>query len=260
MEERTPVISPADLDYASTTPLYIQLSSVIRSKISSGMLKVGDALPTELMLCKDLNISRSTLRMALNQLEHEGRIVRRRGKGTFICEPKLYRNLNNLYNFSNEMISLGMSPSSDVIRFEIGKPNPIVAEHLHVPETESIYKITRLRKANDRPLMLETAYIPVKFCANLTREALNDSLYAMISEYTGLQPAKAIEVYECIALKERDAKILQCKAGEPSFRIQRTSYDTDGNIFEYAILLSPGDRHSYEITLKRDTVNFKRIL
>lgn len=254
------IIHPSDLDYHSSVPLYSQLANILNRKIENQELKINDQLPTELSLCETLNLSRSTVRRALALLEREGVIVRKQRLGTIVCKPKLNRNLNTMYNFTHEMVSMGLKPSSRVLRFEIGKPSSIVAEHLNITENENVYKITRLRIANDQPIILETAYIPIRFCRNLTLENLNDSLYTMISEYTNSQPKEATEIYEVISLKEKDAELFGCKAGIPAFRIMRTSMNTNGDIFECTIILAPGDRNRYEITLHRNDMFYKKII
>lgn len=254
MTDREFTIAADRLQPENKVPLYAQLTSIIRCAIADGTLQVGDMLPTEESLCSSLHIGRSTVRKAFSQLESEGKIVRRRGKGTFVSKPKLRRNLNTLYNFSNEMAELGMTPSSEVIRFEVRRPDPFIAAQLHIEESEYIYRITRLRKADGKPILLETAYIPVIYCSGLTWDDLNDSLYALIHEHTGALPAEAVEIYESISLREREAAYLNCKVGSPAFRISRTSKNTNGDIFEFSTILAPGEINKYEITLRRNDV------
>ncbi|MGI5977359.1 MAG: GntR family transcriptional regulator, partial [Candidatus Limivicinus sp.] len=235
-----------------------QLTNIINGWISSGTLKVGDLLPSEVYFCETLHLSRSTVRKAFSELEGEGKIVRKRGKGTFITKPKLHRRLDDLYNFSKEMQGLGLNPSSEVLCFEVLRPNPIVAKQLKIGEDEHVYRIKRLRKADGKPILLETAYIPVAMCEHLCWEDLTDSLYSVISENTGALPAEATEVYEAICLKEKDAGLLNCKPGSPAFQISRTSRDTNGRLFEYCKIIAPGYCNMYEITLRRNQTIFSK--
>lgn len=247
-------------DYTSAVPLYVQLYKLMNNKIVEKIWKPGDVLPPERWLCNELDLSRTTVRQALNQLAQEGKIVRTKGKGTVVVKPKLRRSLNNLYNFSSEMIELGMTPHSKLVSFEVMKPPAYVAQQLEIDQKTKVYKICRLRYGDNESLLLETAYIPVHLCPNLTEDALNDSLYAMIIEYTNALPAEACEVYEAIALTEKQANLLETKPGMPSFRIQRTSKNTNGDIFEYSIILAPGNRNKYEITLKRNSIDYTRVI
>ena len=86
-----------------------------------------------------------------------------------MCEPKLRRNLDTLYNFSSEMRVLGITPSSDVISFETIKPNSYVAEQLNISNAADVYKIYRLRKGDGKPLLLEEVYIPTVYLPYLTK-------------------------------------------------------------------------------------------
>ena len=86
--EHDPILEAA-LSAEDGLPLYLQLSSLIRRCISSGLLKPGDQLPSESELCRHFEISRSTVRQALKELEEQGLILRRQGLGSFVAEPKL---------------------------------------------------------------------------------------------------------------------------------------------------------------------------
>lgn len=253
------------MDHISLTltddlPVYQQLANYFMNLISSGQLKIGEALPTELSLCDDLNISRATVRQAFQLLEQEGRIVRHRRKGSFVCEPKLKRNLNNLYNFSTEMRSMGIAPSSKVISFDVTHAPPHIAEVLNIELQTPVYRICRLRMADNTPLLLETAYIPTFFCPDLTSESLNDSLYAIISETSGSLPSEASEVYEAINLNSKEATLLQCASRDAALKITRCSKNTAGQTFEYCTIIARGDRNKYQIILRNNGIQYTRVL
>lgn len=80
-------ILDSKLSLSSNIPLYAQLVGIIKREISSGALKIGDLLPSEAELCRALDISRNTARQAIGELEDEGLVVRKRGKGTFVPIP-----------------------------------------------------------------------------------------------------------------------------------------------------------------------------
>jgi GntR family transcriptional regulator len=96
----------------NTTPLYMQLALYIKMQIQAGIFKTGERVMAEDELCKTLNISRTTVRLAMNRLVEEGLIIRYRGKGSFIADQKLRRNINYMYNFTENMWNMGMTPSS----------------------------------------------------------------------------------------------------------------------------------------------------
>lgn len=238
------------LNFSDDFPVYQQLANYFLNQISVGNLKVGDPLPTENAICQEMGISRATVRQAFQLLEQEGRIVRRRRKGTFVCEQKLKRSLNNLYNFTTEMKSLGIKPSSKVISFDVVKVSPHIGTILDIDAKSQVYRICRLRMADGTPLLLETAYIPTFFCPNLAVKSLNDSLYAAISEYTGFLPGEAAETYEAVNLNSHDASFLSCSPGDAALKITRVSKNTAGQTFEYCTIIARGDMNKYQIVLK----------
>ena len=123
-----------NLSQESTTPLYQQLFTLIKHEIQNGGLKPGDLLPSENQLCSQYNLSRSTVRQALNQLVDESLVIRRRGKGSFIATKKLSRNLNHLYNFTEDILELGLHPSSEVLESNVEEARDDIMAALHLPE------------------------------------------------------------------------------------------------------------------------------
>ncbi len=253
-------ITKIPIDASSDAPVYQQLAGYFSERIASGELAVGDALPTENALCSALSISRSTVRQAFGLLEDEGVILRRRRAGTRVCKPKLNRNLNNLYNFTTEMHALGLTPSSKVVRFRTIHPSDMVASVLRIASEDSVYYIQRLRLADGEPLLLETTYIPTRFCPGMMRCQLNDSLYATITDATGVAPCEASETYEAVALTKREAELLRAHVGDPALRIIRVSKNATGDTFEYCTILARGDRNKYRVVLKSSGVQYSRVL
>ena len=165
-----------------------------------------------------------------------------------------------LYNFTTEMFALGLAPSSKVLSFTTVHPPVKIAQTLHLAPGESAFRIERLRMADGEPLLMETAYIPTRICPQLSREQLNDSLYATIRECSGSSPLEAVEIYEAVTLNKRDAELLHMRAGEAAFRIQRISKNTAGEIFEYCVELARGDSNKFQIVLKNSGVQYSRVL
>ena len=125
----SPILS-SKLSLDSDVPLYNQLVAIIKRHISAGILSPGDLLPSEAELCRSLSISRSTVRQAIGALESEGLVVRRQGKGTFVAEPKVHRKTERVYSFTAEMSAMGLTPSSELIEFDIIDPTPAIVKML----------------------------------------------------------------------------------------------------------------------------------
>ncbi|HEY5560968.1 MAG TPA: GntR family transcriptional regulator [Clostridiaceae bacterium] len=244
----------------SGIPLYYQLVGIVKRNITGGILKPGDRVPSEAEICDAYHVSRSTVRQALGALESEGFIIRRRGKGTFIASPKLKRKLHTIYSFSADMLEQGLSPSSKIITFEKLEPSLDLIKNLKLVSKDNlVYKIIRVRLANEEPLLLETTFIPVKFCTFLEKEMLETgSLYKLLKERAGVIPFNATETYEPIILKKSEAEILKCKSGMCGFFVQRISHLENGEVFELTQSFVRGDRCRFEVELYKDSVNFIR--
>ena len=244
---------------SSDIPLYYQLLSIIKRGIKVGVIKTGDILPSEAELCASYNISRSTVRHAVGELEREGLVVRRRGKGTFISEPKLNRKMDEVYSFSKEMRNLGLEPSSKILDFQIIAAQMDLGKSLEMKDRDDAYKIVRVRLANDEPLLVETTFIPVEIVPGLTREMLeNKSLYEVIDANTGNTPYEAEESYESIILRKETANLLRCKQNASGFYIERKTRMQDGTVFEWTQSIMRGDRTKFVVKLKNKGIEFNR--
>lgn len=248
----TKIAASVTLDPLSGKPLYRQLSEGLAQLVSDGTLHPGDPLPTEETLCDALGVSRTTARKAYAELVDAGRVVRRPRRGSFVAEPKLPRSLDTVHNFSEEMLKLGMNPTSKVLGFSVTKPSAWVADRLGVGPQTDVFEICRLRLADGGPILLETAWVPCHFCPNLKEEQLTRSLYALITEATGRVAQDAHETYEAARLSRVDARQLGCAEGDPAFIIRRSTSDSGGETFECSRIVAPGDRNQYEVSLHRD--------
>ena len=149
----------AKLSLDSDISLYAQLVGIIKQNISSGELNVGDLLPSEAELCRTMGISRNTVRQAIGELEEEGLVVRKRGKGTFVADPNA-RGKCVRYSFTTEISSMGKVPSSTMVDFGIIVPPPEISRKMQLQEGVTVYCFTRVRNVDGEPLILETSYYP----------------------------------------------------------------------------------------------------
>lgn len=244
---------------SSELPLYEQLVSQIREKINNGNLCPGDIVPSESELCDRYNISRSTVRQALGILEKEGYVVRRRGKGTFISEPKICRKLDSIYSFSTEMKERGLKPHSKILTFEIVKAPLAVALKMNLNVEELTLFIVRIRLADNKPMLIESTYIPIHLAHGITKSALeNASLYELIYQSTGVSPYSALESYEPVCLQKQQAQYLESSENSCGFGIERLTYDKSNNIIEFTQSVMSGEKSRFEITLLQNEISVNR--
>ncbi len=142
------------------TPLYQQLATSLRQQIERGRLKPGAALPPESELTRKYRVSRITARKALELIAGEGLIVRKQGKGTFVCPPKIQQDLQSLQGFAELMARRGQDQAMQVIAFERVPADPIVAQALRVPDGQNVLRIKRRHILKGSPVALAVIYLP----------------------------------------------------------------------------------------------------
>src|SRR5512133_1243629 len=134
------------IDFQSNIPYYVQLIALIKENIQQGVWKSGDQLPGEPELCIASGISRTVVRQALRELELEGLITRRKGKGTFVAEPKISEGLvQKLTGFYQDMTERGLNPITKVLRQEVAAANEKIARYLDIEPGSQVILIQRLR-------------------------------------------------------------------------------------------------------------------
>ncbi|SEP23648.1 GntR family transcriptional regulator [Propionispora vibrioides] len=240
----------AHVDKLSRIPLYCQLMDILIEDIQQNM-KEDDQIPSEREICEQYNVSRSTVRQAMQEMEKDGYIYRVHGKGTFVAPLKYNQDLLKFYSFTEAMKKLGKIPASRVLKFEVLSCDRKVARKLEAEEHSKVYKFVRLRLADDRPMMLETTYLPVGRFPGLTKEKLESmAMYDMFSQEFSTSISSAKEVFQAVSINEEEAWYLQIDKAVPGLKIERYTYEQD-NIIEYTRSIARGDKFEYCITLNK---------
>lgn len=239
-------------------PLYFQLATIIKRGIKTNILKPGDKIPSESELVKGFGISRSTVRRALNSLEEEGLLFRKRGRGSFVAQPKFERNLNTVYSFTSDMKKLGKRPESVVIDLKKDTATEDLRHSLELDEEDQVVTLVRVRMANGERLLLEKTYVPSVYWPSLSKKELkNRSLYKEFDKF-GIRPKKAIETYESITINVQEAKLLNCKPKTNGFFIERVAYLESGEPVELTQSIVRGDKCKFQVKLFEETESFSR--
>lgn len=239
------------IDKGSRIPLYYQLMDIIIEKIEGDNLKENDKLPSERELCDTYDISRSTVRQAIQELEKEGYIYRTHGKGTFVSPKKFKQDLLKFYSFTEEMKKLGKDPVSKVLNFETVHCNNKIAMKMDIKPGTKVYIFTRLRLADEEPMMLETSYVPCDRFPGLTKEELQrNAMYDIFTKKYNATFTKAEEVFQPVLTREEEAMLLKYKVDLPGMMIERITYE-DGRVIEYTKGIARGDRFKYRVVLQK---------
>lgn len=233
-------------------PLYYQLKQWLVEQIDRGDLMPGDFIPSERELSEEFEISRMTVRQALLELVNEGRLVREKGKGTFVAEPKISQGLLKLTSFSEDMISRGMKPGAYVVDVTVKKVTPVVQKRLHMKADDSALIVTRLRMADDKPMALETTHLPLSRFSGLEQQDFNNmSIYQYIKEHYGIVTAFASQTIEVGLPNGSEAKLLDTHADAPILLIERVTFDEHRVPIEFVKSVYRGDRYKLFAELER---------
>jgi GntR family transcriptional regulator len=243
----------------SNTPLYAQLASYIKIQIKAAFFKPGDKMIAENELCDILKVSRTTIRQCMNRLVDEGLLVRYRGKGSFIADQKMRRNINYMYNFTENIRDAGAVPSSVVLQKEVGPADQIICEKLELPQSNNaVFFLSRLRCADNEPLLFEKTYIPYYLCEGIEIfDFSNTSLYHLLGSRYSLNLFHAVETIEAVIISGDNEKKLKCKGRAPGYKIQRISYLESNTIFEYTTSITRSDKCIFRLDLSKNTNSVK---
>src|SRR5579859_7970638 len=143
------------LDKSSFTPLYFQIQTHLLKMIKAGELRVGDPVPSEEELSRVYGVSRMTTRQALQSLKGQGFATGQKGRGTFVTQPKVEKDIAHLSGFTAEMRTLGMRASSRVLEAVSAVADDDVATQLQVLPGAPIFRLVRLRFADGMPMAIE---------------------------------------------------------------------------------------------------------
>jgi GntR family transcriptional regulator len=235
----------------ASVPLYLQVKDSLEAEIRDGKYGTNERLPSERELCEKFGVSRMTARQALKELERDGLVFSRVGKGTFVSELKIDQQLRNLTGFSQDISTRGARPSSMVLLAQMITANAHLASVLKLMQGAEVIELSRLRLSNELPLCIEIAHIPHYLCPNLLKyDFAHESLYAVFQHDYGYRLARAEQTMEASLATPRELEILQMTAPASVLRIERLTYNQNDTLLEYVVSAYRGDRYKFHLTLQ----------
>lgn len=209
-------------------PRYYQLKEILEGRIESGEFHVGGKFPTDEELCAEYELSRGTVRRAVDMLVEEGRLRREQGRGTFVSSPHLSPVFFRLGNFNEEMEARGWKPSTRLLKRRELPATQEIARRLQIPVGEKAIEIIRLRLANDKPVAYETRYLSYKTCPQLLEEDLeNQSIHSLLLDKFNIPLLRACYTIEARLLSGKEANYLQIEPCSAGFAVERVTFTTD---------------------------------
>ena len=212
---------------------YIQLYNKLLEQIENKELQEGDKLPSEKELMELYNMSRDTVRKALNMLVQDGYIEKAKGKVATVANNK------NLFNFpisaikSFKELHVGVENSTYVENLEIAKGEKEIIKKLGISKDDEYFKLVRIRKIEGERIIIDKDYIPRKYVANIPLKAAQDSLYEYLENDLGLKISYCTKEITVHKITDEDRELLDIKGFDMVVVVKSFTYLEGGHLFQY---------------------------
>jgi GntR family transcriptional regulator len=243
-------VSEWRVDPSSPVPLYFQLSESIRKWIDTTASAGARVLPEE-QLAEELKVSRATVRKAIERLENDGLLYRRRGMGTFVASPRLNRKMR-LTSSASDIFAAGRSVHTRLLqRYEQPAGDDIVAERLQLPPDEPVIFLERVRYADSRPAALLRNWLPRRLAEPVvTTDLEKRTLYEVLERDCGITLGHAVQTLQARMPDEAEAALLEMPVTEPVMRVMRQSFNTTDVAVEWSDCLYPAELSEFVATIE----------
>jgi GntR family transcriptional regulator len=240
-------------------PLHRRITATIQEQMDQGLLLPGDMLPPEVELARQFEVSRHTLRVALEALVRVGRLERQRGRGTVVKRPAIEQNLARFYSLAEEMRLRGTDLQTQVLaRGRLSPEDDLAAracERLGISEAPQIGYVLRLRLVEGMPIFLETITFPVAVCPYVLEAPAAGRadvgaapFYETLEQRSHLKVTRARETFRSLLVSGYEARLLGTSGGSAIFEVERLSYAGE-QLVEWRRTLACGDRYLYTVDL-----------
>lgn len=241
------------MSYASDeSPRYAQIEAVLAAEIISGELARGAQLPPEDRLTDRFGASRTTVRKAIENLVARGLVEIRRGKGTFVSEPKITQELTELRGFAEDMVLLGRRPTARLLAKEVVTASKDVAANLDLPQGAQVWRIERVRLGDGVPMSFDETHLPLDIGGKVVANDLEaEPIFDLLERKYGFPLVEARYQLESMTATAPVAAALNIEIGSPIFLIERTCYVEHGRPIDYEKLYYRGDLIRFSTRLSR---------
>lgn len=232
--------------------LYDQIKDDLLSKIKDGTYPEGQTIPSELELAEMYGVSRPTIRQALQILVSDGYLEKRRRRGTVVTKPKVSQSFTmSISSFEDAMRLAGRLPKTKVLVFKRERANAEVEKHLELTRDQDVFKLVRLRYADDLPNVFVESYIPCTLYPGLDSFDFNESSLYAAMDTCGNPVMTARRRLEVIKADGAAAALLDVEAGDPLLLFHTVARDANGTAVEYSVATYRGESNSFELNVSR---------
>jgi GntR family transcriptional regulator len=235
------------------TPLYQQIKDHCQSGIKSGSYPVDSRLPSERQLAEKFMVSRMTVTKAFKELEREGWVYARSGKGTFVApQTKIDQNLEKLTSFSEDMAAQNLKVTSRILSIGVENSDESTAKKLWIGPGTLIFVLERFRLADEELISLERTHIPYALCPDIEKryDFSQESLYNILRNQYSFQLVVAQQTVEARLPSDDEIKKLGIENSKPVLSFERSTFNENSHPVEFVKSVYLGDRYKLNIMLK----------
>jgi GntR family transcriptional regulator len=235
----------------SKTPVYIAIANALRDEIARTKMTAHERLPSESELVRRHGAARETIRRALAKLQADGVVYRRQNVGTFVAEPRVDQDLDQLFSFTEYMMFRGLKPGSVLLDQEVVRvqdPASPILHYLGLKVGARVIHLRRLRTGSSEPLVIASTWLPeARFRGFMKRDLRRQSVYDVMGDMGG-RPTDAVQTMTAVTLDAEQARLLSVEPGSPAFMIRRLGLSR-GIPVEFAVDYYRGDRTTFRVRL-----------
>jgi GntR family transcriptional regulator len=224
---------------------YRAIADDLRGRVESGELGTGHLLPSESELSGAYEVSRVTVRKALELLRDEGLIDSRQGFGWFVATDPVPQSLGRLGTIEGQLAELGVESERRIVSFRFVAAPPRVRQVLGV---DRVLEVGRINLADGHPFARVTVWCPDELGMDLSRQDVERTPFY---ELVGVPIGGATQTIGAVAAGRGDAEALAVPVGSPMLRCERVTRDLDGRPVLVSVFLFPAHRTEFVVDLPR---------
>lgn len=232
-------------------PLYVQLKNKLKKDIEQNY-KAGDLIPSELKIEKEYEVSRITVRKAIELLQRENILERKQGCGTFVKEQKVLYDANSIGSLTQRLNKQNHELTTKSIQFEIIEGEHYVKDLL---KCETLICVKRFRELNGIPFALMLNYLDYERVSNLEKKFNIESLYTFLKQEYSIEFYNAEETVEAKNATKEEAKKLGIKQRDALLSLHRLSFDKNNIPVEYSDIVIKANMYKHKILLFNDKLS-----
>ena len=238
------------VDRFSKEKLYIQLTRIFLDEVASGRWRLNQKIPTEDDLCRQHEVSKITIRQAINNLVSDGYLMKIQGKGTFVSSVLPAIGLSMRTRFTEEMFGEEVNTEKAILHRGIHNPSPEIRTYLRT--SDNIYRILCRRTVRGEPAYLDESFIPYHMLPGIENiDIATTSLYSLLQERAVKKIFKVIQTVEVVSASRESAADLDLEEGVPALAVHRLLLSSDEFPVGYTQFLGRSDRYKFQTEFER---------